>query len=50
MGKNLYTAAQFIEAIPGTGGIISAIAKRVGCDWITAKKYITELITKKLDG
>lgn len=47
MGKNLYTARQFIDAIPGTGGIISAIAKRVGCDWTTAKKYIYEYPTIK---
>ena len=37
---NGYTAQQFIEAIPGTGGIISTIAARVGCNWHTAKKYI----------
>ncbi len=35
-----YTAAQFIEAISGSGGIISTIAARVGCQWHTAKKYI----------
>ena len=35
-----YKVEQFIDAIPGTGGIISAIAKRVGCHWDTAKKYI----------
>ena len=40
MGKPLYTAQQFLEAIPGTGGIVTAIAKKVGCDWSTAKKYI----------
>lgn len=38
--KSLYTAKQFIDAIPGTGGIISAIAKRVGCTWRTARTYI----------
>jgi len=38
--RDLYTAAQFIKAIPGTGGIISAIATSVGCTWHTAKKYI----------
>ena len=27
-GKNKYTAEQFIKAIPGTGGIISAIARK----------------------
>ena len=45
--KNHYTAEQFIRAIPGTGGIITAIAKKVGCDWYTAKKYITEYATIK---
>ena len=40
MDNNHYTAKQFIDAIPGTGGIISTIAKRVGCQWHTAKKYI----------
>ena len=40
MGRGLFTAKQFVDAIPGTGGIIDTIAKRVGCDWHTAKKYI----------
>jgi hypothetical protein len=35
-GKNKYTAEQFIKAIPGTGGIISAIARKVDCEWNTA--------------
>lgn len=39
-GRNKYTAEQFIKAIPGTGGIITAIAKKVGCEWNTAKHYI----------
>lgn len=42
-----FTVAQFIEAIPGTLGIISAIAARVGCDWHTAKKYIEGYTTIK---
>lgn len=42
-----YTAAQFIEAIPGTGGVVSAIADKVGCAWDTAKKYLTEYATVK---
>jgi len=37
---NGYTAQQFIDAIPGTGGIVATIARRVGCVWHTAKKYI----------
>ena len=49
MGRtNGFTAKKFIEAIPGTGGIISTIAKRVGCEWHTAKKYITEFPTIQL--
>ncbi len=34
-----YTAAQFIAAIKGSGGVISAIADAVGCDWHTARKF-----------
>jgi hypothetical protein len=45
MGKELYTAKQFIDAIPGTGGIISTIADRVGCKWHTARKYIKKYPT-----
>jgi len=42
-----YTAAQFIAAIPGTGGIITKIAEKVGCAWHTAKKYIEAYATVK---
>lgn len=45
MGKELYTAKQFIDAIPGTGGIVSTIADRVGCKWHTARKYIEKYPT-----
>ena len=37
-----YKAEDFIQAIPGTGGIITKIAARVGCDWRTAKRFVTE--------
>ena len=48
MGKpNQYKAQEFIDAIPGTGGIITTIAKRVGCAWHTAAKYIQEYATVK---
>ena len=47
MGKDLYSASKFIEAIPGSGGIISTIAERVGCEWSTAKKYIEKYPTIK---
>ena len=40
-----YTCEQCIDAIPGTGGIVSELAERVGCDWRTAKKYVTEYVT-----
>ena len=44
-GNNQYKAQQFIDAIPGSGGIISVIAQRVGCAWHTAQKYIQEYAT-----
>ena len=40
-----YKAQQFIDNIPGSGGIITTIAKRVGCAWHTAAKYISEYPT-----
>ena len=40
-----YTAQQFIDAIPGTGGIVSAIADKVGCTWHTARRYIDTYAT-----
>jgi len=40
-----YRAQDFIDAIPNSGGIISTIASRVGCNWHTAKKYIVEYPT-----
>jgi len=43
--KGSYTAKQFINAIPGTGGVISDIAQKVGCTWHTAKKYIDDYVT-----
>jgi hypothetical protein len=42
---NGYTAQQFIDAIPGTGGIISAIARKVGCDWYTVQRWIDKAAT-----
>ena len=40
MSKARYTVADFEPHIPGSGGIISTIAKRVGCNWITARIHI----------
>lgn len=45
MGKGQYTAQQFIKAIPGSGGIVATIAKRVGCEWSTANRYIKDYPT-----
>lgn len=44
MGKRReqYTAQDFINAMPNTGGVVSAIAEKVGCAWNTADKYIKE--------
>lgn len=42
-----YTVEQFIKAIPGSGGAITPIAKKVGCDWHTAKKWIEDHPTLK---
>lgn len=43
--RNQFAASDFIEVIQGSAGIISTIARRVGCDWHTAKKYITDYPT-----
>lgn len=39
MGKELYTLKQFLDAVPGSGGTISAISDRVGCEWETTERY-----------
>jgi len=44
---NGFLAGDFIKVIPGTGGVISVIAERIGCAWHTAKKYVTEYPTVK---
>ena len=35
-----YTKKQIEEAVKGSGGIISVIARKLGCSWETAKKNI----------
>lgn len=40
-----YKAKDFIKAIPGTGGVITSIAMKIGCDWHTVRKYIDEYPT-----
>ena len=39
-----------IEAIKGTGGVMSKIAEKIGCSWHTARKYIeTYNLSKELE-
>lgn len=40
--RTKFTVRQFLDAIPGTGGVITAIAAKVGCTWTTAQKYIKQ--------
>lgn len=40
--NNQFTAAQFIEAISGSGGILSIIAAKLDCDRHTVKEFIEE--------
>lgn len=44
-GQDQYTAQTFIDAIPGTGGVKSAIARKVGCVYNTVQKYIDKYPT-----
>ena len=37
-----YTQKNILEAIKGSGAIVSTIAKRLDCEWITAKRYINK--------
>lgn len=45
MGRELFTTKQFLTAIKDSGGIVSTIADRIGCDWHTANKYIKSKAT-----
>ena len=47
MSRRKYSTEDFISKIPGSGGIISTIAARVGCDWHTVKKWIEKHPTVK---
>lgn len=42
---NGHTADEVIAVIPGTGGIISLIATRLGVSWNTAQRYILKFPT-----
>lgn len=45
MTKRRYKAQDFIDAIPTSGGIVSTIAERVGCDWHTVKAWLDKSST-----
>ena len=44
---NQFTAQEVIDAIQGTGGIVTAIARKLGCTWNTAHRYIENMPTVK---
>lgn len=35
-----YKKEEVLRAIEGSGGIVSVVAKRLGCHWNTARRYI----------
>lgn len=40
MAKDKFTKEQVLEAVKDSATIISTVAKRLGCEWNTARKYI----------
>jgi hypothetical protein len=42
-----FSAQHVIDAIPGTGGIVSVIARKLGCTWNTVKRYLDNMPTVK---
>jgi len=47
-GERRYKAEQVLEAIKDSAGIVSNVARKLGCDWHTARRYIDEYISTKL--
>ena len=46
--RHKYTQEIVLEAIKGSGSIVSTVARRLGCEWITAKRYIEKWeVTKR---
>ncbi len=41
-GWSRFTKEQVLEAIRDSGGIVSAVARKLECDWNTARKYISK--------
>jgi len=46
MTKN-YPLEHVLEQIEGSGGITLTVAQRLGCDWLTAKRYVEKWETTK---
>lgn len=42
-----YSLEKILEVIDGSAGITLTVAQRLGCDWITAKRYIEKWETTK---
>ena len=42
LNRNRRSEQEVIKAIPGTGGIVSTLAARLGVEWHTAKKYLSQ--------
>jgi transposase-like protein len=40
-----YTAAQVVEAVRGSGGFVSEVAKRLGCDRSTVYRHVARHAT-----
>ena len=48
MSKNGFTAEQVIRATEGSGGIVTQIAKRLGCSRMTVYRYMEKYATVAL--
>lgn len=47
---NNYKKCEIKKAIDGSFGLMSTIAKKLGCNWHTAKKYVDKFdLTKELE-
>lgn len=42
-----YNREQTIDAIKGSGGVVSTIARRLKCDWHTAQKYVNKWVSTR---
>lgn len=37
-----FARKKLLQAVTNSGGIVSTVAKRLGCDWLTAKRRVDE--------